>query len=72
MRVPVLLPNAIADLFAQATCSGQLTLADRYGILAAVMAKELDREERTAIDRMLYAVRRGRMQLADELSTSPC
>jgi len=72
MQVPVLLPCAIADLFAQATCSGQLTLADRYGILAAVMAEELDSEERTAIDRMLYAVRRGRMQLADELSISPC
>ena len=63
-----LLPTAIAELFAQVTRTGKLTHADRYGLMAAVMAEHLNEEERSAIDRLLYAVRRGRLQLTDELS----
>lgn len=64
-----LLPDAIADMTAQAAGSKQLALADRYGLLAAVMTDTLTEEERAAVDRLLRAVRRGWMQVTGELST---
>lgn len=63
-----LLPSAIADLFVQATRSGRIALADRYGLLVALLDGETSPEELRAIDRLLYAFRRGRIALSDELS----
>ena len=68
MQAFVLLPTAIADLFSQAARSGELTHADRYGLMGALLSDYLNAEERTAIDRLLYAIVRGRVQLSDELS----
>ena len=68
MQAFVLLPSAISELFSQASRSGKLTYADRYGLMAAVMSDSLEAEERTAIDRLLHAISRGRVQLSDELS----
>lgn len=64
-----LLESALSELFAQATESGYLTLADRYGLLAALLKAELlTDEEKHVIDRMLYSLNRGRLQLKDEVS----
>ncbi|HBB32585.1 MAG TPA: hypothetical protein DC064_12505, partial [Cyanobacteria bacterium UBA9273] len=60
--------GAIADLFAQVSHSGQITLADRYGLLAALLEDTLTEDERASIDRMLYALHRGRMRIVDEIS----
>ncbi len=60
--------SAIAELFAQVSNSGYLTLADRYGLLAALMNDSLSEEDQHSIDRMLYAVRRGRLKMVDEIS----
>jgi len=68
MQSPVLLPGALYDLFAQVSISGNLTQADRYGLMAAILEENLDTEERSVIDRMLRAVRRGRLTIVDELS----
>jgi hypothetical protein len=69
MFIPVrLLPGAISDLFAQVSTSGQLTLADRYGLLAALLEDELTEEERASIDRLLRAFYRGRMKIVNEIS----
>lgn len=68
MQSPVLLPGAFYDLFAQVSISGYLTKADRYGLMAALLEENLDTEERSAIDRLLCAVRRGRLTIVDELS----
>jgi hypothetical protein len=68
MQFPILLPGAISDLFAQVTISGCITKADRYGLMAALLNEELDLEERNAIDRLLRAVCRGRLAIADEIS----
>lgn len=68
MQLPVLLPGAISDLFAQASLSGCLTKADCYGLMAAVLEEELGKEERSAIDRLLSAVRRGRIRVVSEMS----
>ncbi len=63
-----LLPGAVSELFVQATVTGQLTLADRYGLQAAVLDDSLAEEERVCLDRLFHAVRRGRIQVVDELS----
>ena len=63
-----LLPSAIAELFAQAATTGTITKADRYGLMAAIMDENLGEEERWAIDRMLHAFCRGRLQMVNEIS----
>lgn len=62
------LPCAIAEIFAQANLSGKITLADRYGIMAALLEDKLDDEDRQAIDRLLHSVRRGRLRIVNEIS----
>ncbi|HEY9874433.1 MAG TPA: hypothetical protein V6D12_13415 [Candidatus Obscuribacterales bacterium] len=62
------LQSAISELFAQASHSGRITLADQYGLLAALLYDSLNVEERRAIDRLLYAVRKGRIKVVDEIS----
>lgn len=64
-----LLPGAISDLFAQASDSGAITLADRYGLMAALLEDSLTEDERAAIDRLLRALRRGRMKIVNEISS---
>ena len=66
--VPSLLPSALSELVAQVAESANVTLADRYGLMAAILDESLEDEERAAIDRLLRAVRRGRFQIVDELS----
>lgn len=68
MQSPILLPGALSELFAQATSSGYMTKADRYGLMAAILGEDLSTDEKCVIDRLLRAVRRGRLHLADELS----
>lgn len=63
-----LLPGAISDLFAQVSTSGKITLADRYGLMAALLEESLTQEERDCIERLLRSVRRGRLKIVDEIS----
>ncbi|MBZ8181729.1 MAG: hypothetical protein SAL07_09495 [Oscillatoria sp. PMC 1051.18] len=66
---PRLLPGAVSDLFAQVSKSGCITLADRYGLMAAILEEDsLSEEEKASLDRLLRATIRGRMRLVDELS----
>lgn len=71
MPCVTLLPTAIPDLFAAASETHALTVADRYGLMAALLDDCLSEEERQAIDRLLRGVLRGRIQLSPELSASP-
>ncbi|MBW4520684.1 MAG: hypothetical protein KME16_13390 [Scytolyngbya sp. HA4215-MV1] len=64
-----LLPSAIAELFVQATYSGHLTLADRYGLLAALLEESLTDDERFSIDRLIRAICRGTLTISNEIST---
>jgi hypothetical protein len=69
MLTPVrLIPGAISDLFAQVTTSGKITLADRYGLMAAVLEDSMTEDERSAIDRLLRSLCRGRIQVVNEIS----
>lgn len=65
-----LLPGAISALFAQVSCSGKITLADRYGLMAALLEDEdaITEEERACIDRLLRSLYRGRMEIVNEIS----
>lgn len=63
-----LLPDAIAELFAQVTHSGKVTLADQYGLLAAVFDESLSEEERFSIDRLLRAAAKGSLLVVNDLS----
>lgn len=67
-----LLPGAVSDLFAQASSSSKITLADRYGLLAALLEDSLPEDERASIDRILYALYRGRMKVVSEISALSC
>ena len=68
LPLPNLLPSALSELFAQVASTGAITKADRYGLMAAIMDETLGEEERRAIDRMLHALCRGRLQMVNELS----
>lgn len=63
-----LLPFGISELFAQVSKTRLLTEADRYGLMAAIMDDTITEEERQAIDRLLYAIYRGRLQMVNEIS----
>jgi hypothetical protein len=62
------LPGALSALFSQACLTKELTVADRYGLLAIILLGDLDEDDRRCIDRLLYAVRRGRVKMSDKLS----
>jgi hypothetical protein len=64
-----LLPGALPELFAQVSESGRITVADRYGLLAAILNDDtISPEEKEALNRLIYATLKGRMHLVDELS----
>ncbi|MBP0019706.1 MAG: hypothetical protein J7647_19405 [Cyanobacteria bacterium SBLK] len=58
-----LIPGALFELFASAVNTGTLTIGDRYGLMAAILEENLSEEERDAVNRLLYAVRRGNIKL---------
>ncbi len=68
MPAPMLLPSALSDLFAQVATTGSITLADRYGLMAALLDESLAEEDRFSIDRLLRALCRGRVRVVNELS----
>ncbi|MEG3900363.1 MULTISPECIES: hypothetical protein [unclassified Microcoleus] len=63
-----LIPGAISEMLASVTDTGSLTLADRYGLMAAVLAESLDDEDRLSINRLLRSVLKGRVKIVNELS----
>ena len=58
-----LLESAIAKLFTQASQKGKLTLTDCYSLVATILTYPLSDAEQDLINRLLYAVRRGRMKV---------
>ena len=65
-----LLPGAVAEMFAQVSQSGVITLADRYGLMAAMYDESLPDEERFAINRILRLATRGELTLFNEVSVT--
>ena len=63
-----LIPGAISEMLASVTDTGSLTLADRYGLMAAVLADSLDEQDRHSVNRLLRSVLKGRVKIVNELS----
>lgn len=67
-----LLPGALSELFVQISLTSEMTLADRYGILAAILDESLSEEDQQSLNRLLHAWMRGRVQVVSELSAINC
>jgi hypothetical protein len=70
-----ILPGAISEILVSARETGVLTLADRYGLMAATLDENLTDEDRRSINRLLRSVIKGKVKMSDELSTvyyPPC
>ncbi|MGD1901345.1 MAG: hypothetical protein ACFB9N_03815 [Geitlerinemataceae cyanobacterium] len=63
-----LLPGAISDMMVSSNKRGYLTVADRYGLMAATLDETLDESERRCINRVVRSVSRGRLRVSDILS----
>ena len=61
-----ILESSIAELFIQVIRKGQLTLSDRYVLMRAILNNTLCQEEEVLINRLLHAVRRGRLKVVDD------
>lgn len=68
MPLVELLPGAISEIMATVSETGVLTLADRYGLMAAVMNESLNDDDRSSTNRLLRAVMKGRVKVVNELS----
>jgi hypothetical protein len=62
-----LLPEAIAELFAEVVQKGQITFTDCYGLMTALLNSSLTEEEINSINRLLRSVDKGRLKVVDEL-----
>ena len=63
-----LLPFALGELFANANTTGFITLADRYGLMAAIFDESLPEDEKRSVDRLLRSICKGRIKVIDEIS----
>ncbi|NJK67162.1 MAG: hypothetical protein HC789_20330 [Microcoleus sp. CSU_2_2] len=69
MLLVQLVPGAISEILASVTDTGTLTVADRYGLMAAILDESLEDEDRNSINRLLRSVLKGRVKIVNELST---
>ncbi|MEW5859633.1 MAG: hypothetical protein AB1861_19970 [Cyanobacteriota bacterium] len=65
-----LIPGAISEILASVSETGILTLADRYGLMAAALDESLDEEERGCVNRLLRSVLKGRVRVVADLSAA--
>ncbi|MCC3501937.1 MAG: hypothetical protein JGK23_03335 [Microcoleus sp. PH2017_19_SFW_U_A] len=64
MQTPVnLIPSALGELFAEVNHRGYITIADRYGLLAAIFDETLTEDDKRSIDRLLRSVCRALITL---------
>ncbi|MEG4285465.1 hypothetical protein QUB68_20250 [Microcoleus sp. A006_D1] len=63
-----LIPGAISEILASVTDTGSLTLADRYGLMAAVLDDSLDEQDRHSLNRLLRSVLKGKVKIVNDLS----
>ncbi len=62
--------SSITNLFSEIVLSGQITPAAHSQIMAALLEEKLNDEEKASIKRLLYALRRGRLQIVEETHTA--
>jgi hypothetical protein len=64
-----LIPGAISEILASVSDTGALTIADRYGLMAAILDESLEAEDRNSLNRLLRSVLKGRVKIVNELSS---
>ncbi len=62
-----LLPGAISEILVSVAETGVLTLADRYGLMAATLDESLTEEDRGSLNRLLRSVLKGRVKVVADL-----
>lgn len=60
-----LIPGAIGEILVTASETGAISESDRYGLMAAVLEDRLNDEERRAVNRLLHAIRRGKITVVN-------
>jgi hypothetical protein len=63
-----LIPGAISEMIVSTSTTKTLTLADRYGLMAAIMDEFIGEDELRALNRILRYIIGGRIQIVDQLS----
>jgi hypothetical protein len=63
-----LIPGAISEMLVSTSTTKVLTLADRYGLQAAIMNEFIGDEELRAINRLIRYIIKGRIQVVDQIS----
>lgn len=61
-----LLSDLLSELFAEVSSSGRITPQDCQHLRTVLLGNQVSDEEKQAIDRLLYAVRLGRIQVIQE------
>ncbi|MGB3693373.1 MAG: hypothetical protein WBG70_15530 [Spirulinaceae cyanobacterium] len=65
-----LIPGSISEILVSANETGTITLADRYGLMAAALDDSLEEDERRSVNRLLRAIMRGKIKVSQELSVT--
>ena len=60
-----LIPSVLSELFANVADTGELTQADRYGLMSAILGDSLTEDEEQAANRLLRAVKKGQVKIVD-------
>lgn len=69
MEPPVcLIESALSELLVEIQETGQLTLADRYGLLAAIFDENLTEEELRSLCRIYRAIAKKQVLVVDKIS----
>ncbi|OJJ26381.1 hypothetical protein BI308_07160 [Roseofilum reptotaenium AO1-A] len=63
-----ILPGAISEILVSARETGVLTLADRYGLMAATLDEHLTEEDERSMNRLLRSVIKGKVKISPEIS----
>jgi hypothetical protein len=62
--MPLIL-NTLSELFANVADTGELTQADRYGLMTALLDDSLTDDEAQATNRLLRAVKKGQVKIVN-------
>ena len=57
---------AVSDIYVNTLRTGKVTLGHRRILKDAICSLGLDEEELTAIDRLIWSISRGRLQVVDD------
>ena len=60
--------DSVSEILGSIGATGVLRLSDYGQLMAAILSDSLDETEKKSVDRMLRFVRRGRIQIEDDIS----